>query len=116
MFADVRRTRNEYRLGVEGKYAGFTFNFLHRWDYFKEDTPYTPVDGSPITRAEPYHGASPAWFGNVNTTRKVWAANARFTLCGREGAISFSMKPTPRPASWPARRARSWSQATPGGR
>ena len=63
---------------------------MHRWDYFKEDTPYR-LDGvtagasttlTGFQRAEPYHGSSPGWFGNLYTTRKTWAVNARMTYVG----------------------------------
>ena len=94
LFADVRRTENEYRLGADIDVAGFRLILMHRWDYYKEDTPYrldgstagnNPADATTLrqfNRAEPYHGRSPGWFGNLTTTRKVWAVNARMTYVG----------------------------------
>jgi len=41
VFADVRRQWNEYRLGADVDMAGFKFTVLRRWDFYKEDTPYS---------------------------------------------------------------------------
>src|SRR3954447_1561306 len=41
VFADIRRQFNEYRLGADVDFAGFKFTLLRRWDFFKEDTPYS---------------------------------------------------------------------------
>ncbi len=66
-FADVRRVRNEYRAGADLDLAGMRLTLMRRWDYYKEDTPYR-LDGAGLTnfyRAEPIHGASPAWLANL---------------------------------------------------
>ena len=71
LFADIQRVRNEYRLGGDFDFAGMRFTVLRRWDYYKEDTPYSlagpglgnnPLDPTRLTsfyRAEPIHGSSP---------------------------------------------------------
>ncbi len=94
IFRDVRREWNEYRLGASADLSGFKFTLLHRWDYFKDDTPYasTGVVGSNLIgdpsrlqqfrRSEPVHGANPGWLGNLLTQRKYWSANARLTYVG----------------------------------
>ncbi len=94
IFRDVRREWNEYRLGASADLSGFKFTLLHRWDYFKDDTPYasTGVVGSNLAgdnsqlqqfrRSDPVHGANPGWLGNLLTERKYWSANARLTYVG----------------------------------
>jgi hypothetical protein len=94
LFADVQRVRNEYRLGGDFDIAGMRFTVLRRWDYYKEDTPYringpepgnNPLDPTQLTsfyRAEPIHGANPAWLGNLRGERENWGVNARITYVG----------------------------------
>ena len=100
LFADVRRAQNEYRLGADVDFAGFRLILMHRWDYYKEDTPYR-LDGvtagasttlTQFNRAEPYHGRSPGWFANLYTNRKLWAVNGRITYVG--GQRNFIMDET----------------------
>ncbi|HWB84902.1 MAG TPA: hypothetical protein VG675_12225 [Bryobacteraceae bacterium] len=91
IFMGVRREWNEYRLGADVNLAGFKFTVLRRWDFFKDDSPYTggtsTVLGAPtdptvlqqFQRSEPYHGSNPGWLGNLFTSRKHWAMNARMT-------------------------------------
>ena len=115
LFADLRRTQNEYRAGLDLEMKGFRFSLLHRWDYWKEDTPYR-LDGLPagnnaadataltrFSRVEPFHGASPAWLGNLHGERKNWALDARLTYVGsrRRFALDESAAGTARfgPAS-----------------
>jgi hypothetical protein len=88
LFANVRRSFNEYRLGADLNFAGFKLTILHRWEYLKDDTPLTlgasitnPFDStmlSSLYRAEPTHGSSPSWLGNLITVRKWWSVNGRF--------------------------------------
>ena len=40
VFANVKITQNEYRLGGEGDWLGFTLNVVRGWEDFKDDTPY----------------------------------------------------------------------------
>jgi hypothetical protein len=101
LFADVRRRRNEYRVGNEIKLFGFRLNWMHGWDDFKEDTPISlqapsagnhPSDDitlNRLTRAEPYHGTSPYWRVALFKEGKGWyAANGRFTYtAGRRAFI-----------------------------
>ena len=94
LFMNVRRLRNEYRVGADLDFAGFKLTLMHRWEDFKEDTPYrldgstagnNPADPTTLTqfqRSEPYHGTSPGWFGNLHTDRKYVAVNGRITYVG----------------------------------
>ncbi len=91
IFSNVKRQWNEYRMGLDGEFAGFHFNLLHRWEYYKDDTPYTSagVEGATnindqtvlqqFNRSQALHGRSPAWLGNLFTRRKRWGVNARAT-------------------------------------
>jgi hypothetical protein len=91
IFADVRRLWNEYRLGADLDLAGFRLTITHRWDYFKDDTPYTSAGTvsaaaasdqtvvSQFNRSAPVHGSNPGWLGNLFTLRKRWGVNARLT-------------------------------------
>lgn len=95
VFMNVRREWNEYRIGADVDLAGFKFTVLRRWDYFKDDSPYSgaaPVVPNPFalppsvltgfSRSEPYHGSNPGWLGNLLSTHKHWAMNARMTYNG----------------------------------
>ena len=94
LFADIRRERNEYRIGGDWQLLGFRLNWLHRWDYYKEDTanflgsstagnnPFDTTSLQQFRRAEPYHGASPGWLVNLRREGRVWMANARFSYVG----------------------------------
>jgi hypothetical protein len=92
VFANVRRTWNEYRLGGDGEFAGFRFTVLRRWDFYKEDTPYSlytvvsaadvgvandPTVLQQFVKSAPVHGSNPGWLGNLASNRKHWAMNAR---------------------------------------
>ncbi len=94
VFADLRREWNEYRLGADVDVAGFKFTLLRRWDFFKEDTPYSAIAGSTAasiglandqtalqqyTKAAPVHGRNPGWLGNLMANHKRWAINARMS-------------------------------------
>jgi hypothetical protein len=99
IFADVRRSWNEYRLGADLDLAGFRLSITRRWGFFKEDTPYaflapaastTPADLTALSdfrRSEPIHGENPGWIGNLNTRRHYWGINARATYLS--GARNF---------------------------
>jgi hypothetical protein len=112
VFSDVRRQWNEYRLGADADFAGFKFTVLHRWDFFKDDTPSSSLgsvaagsinplgalsavsaaDGTVLQsfqRSEPVHGRSPGWLGNLFTNRKSWALNARLNYIS--GKSDFAM-------------------------
>jgi hypothetical protein len=99
VFVNLRREWNEYRLGGDGEFAGFKFTVLRRWDYYKEDSPYSFLPGSTaaaiglpndltalqtFTKAAPVHGNNGGWLGNLFTTRKRWTVNGRISyLFGR---------------------------------
>jgi hypothetical protein len=96
VFSNVRRLWTEYRLGADVNLAGFQFTLTRRWDYFKDDTPFslagvvaagTPNDQTVLqsfVRGEPIHGSNPGWLGNLFTRRKYWGINARMTYVGGE--------------------------------
>jgi hypothetical protein len=101
LFANIRRQRNEYRIGNEIKAFGFRLNWTRGWDDFKEDTPIdltarslgnNPADQtslSSFTRREPYHGTSPYWRVALFNEGKNWyAVNGRFTYtAGRRAFV-----------------------------
>ena len=104
VFASLRQTWNEYRIGADVEFAGFRFTVLRRWDYFKQDTPYSaygiatsaalgvPDDQTTIqtfTKAQPVHGRNPGWLGNLLATHKTWAVNARMSYL--EGHDDFAL-------------------------
>jgi len=91
VFTNVRRQWNEYRIGADADVAGFKLTLTRRWDFFKDDTPYTAAGVEAVgtstdqtvlqqfQRSAPIHGANPGWFGNLFTRRKLWGVNARMT-------------------------------------
>ncbi|MBI3207929.1 MAG: hypothetical protein HYZ37_03390 [Candidatus Solibacter usitatus] len=91
LFMDVKRQRNEYRLGGEAEISGFKLNILHGWDNFKDDTPIrlngqnpgaNPTDTvtlSALQRGEPYHGNSPYWRAVIFRNLKRFGFNARYS-------------------------------------
>ena len=99
LFENVRRVRNEYRVGENFKFFGVRFNVMEGWENFKEDTGYLSgvnqgiVPGNPNTltsfqRVEPYHGTSPYTRAGLFTERKYFAANSRFTYtAGRRNFV-----------------------------
>ncbi len=96
LFTDIRREFNEYRVGGDAELFGIKLTFLHRWEFYKEDTTNSvdaleqgnnPTDRTALSsfhRAEPYHGSTPAWLANLYTQRKKVAMNGRFTYSGGE--------------------------------
>lgn len=100
LFADIRRERNEYRLGNELRMAGWRLNWMRSWVNFKEDTPLrlaapgagnNPDDATALQRlqrAEPYHGNSPFWrVGLFKEDGKRVAVNGRFTYTAGQRAF-----------------------------
>jgi len=98
LFENVRRVRNEYRLGNELRFFGIRFNWMHGWEDFKEDSTYLagPNAGnvasslttlSSFQRNEPYHGTSPYWRGSLFTERKLFSVNARMTYTSGDRAF-----------------------------
>jgi hypothetical protein len=98
LFANVRRSFNEYRVGADINLGAMKLTLMHRWEYFKDDTGYR-LDGSitnpsddtvlnRFTRADPIHGRSPSWLGNLIANKKWWAVNARFVYTdGNQGFV-----------------------------
>jgi hypothetical protein len=98
-FANVRRSRNEYRVGNEFSFFGVKVNWLRGWDDFKEDTPFdllSPSAGAnpndlttltSFTRREPFHGTSPYWRVALFAERKLFAVNGRFTYTAGQRAF-----------------------------
>ncbi len=101
VFSNVRRLRNEYRLGSELRLYGFVFHWVRGWDNFSE----TSRDSLPVAsagiiatdaatlgrfqRSQPYGGSSPYWRTNLHTDRKHFAAHARFTYAAGRRSFFF---------------------------
>ncbi|HZQ52966.1 MAG TPA: hypothetical protein VFB14_12255 [Bryobacteraceae bacterium] len=91
LFTNVKRTQNEYRLGAEIHWLGFTLNALHGWQDFKDDSPlqfsgFNPGDNgqnastlNSFSRSIPYHGTSPYWRVGLFRDSRWIDVNARFT-------------------------------------
>ena len=92
IFEDLRRQWNEYRLGADAEFLGFKLTVQRRWDFYKEDTPYSTNGlvsavgiglANDLTvlqqyrKAAPVHGRNPGWMGNLLANHKLWAVNAR---------------------------------------
>ena len=99
LFANIRRSRNEYRVGNEIAFFGVRLNWMHGWEDFKEDTPFdlsglshgnNPTSTTTLTqfqRREPIHGTSPYWRVALFTNRRVFNVNGRFTYTGGQRAF-----------------------------
>src|SRR5579864_582724 len=99
LFENVRRVRNEYRVGNEFRLFGVRVNWMRGWDDFKEDSNYlsglnpgnnadNPTTLSSFIRNEPIHGTSPYWRVALFTDRKYFSANGRFTyVSGRRAFV-----------------------------
>jgi len=90
LFENVRRVRNEYRIGNEIKVLGVRFTWMRGWEDFKEDSNYlsglntgtqptNPTTLTSLQREEPYHGTSPYWRAGLFTERKYFAVNGKFS-------------------------------------
>jgi hypothetical protein len=102
LMTDVRRLRNEYRLGGDVAFAGMRLTVLRGWESFKEDTAYlqdqanegaNPADRTTLTsfrRGEPYHGTAPYWRANLSTETRGWfAATGRIAYTSGRRAFLF---------------------------
>ena len=99
LFENVRRVRNEYRVGNEFRLFGVRVNWMRGWEDFKEDSNYlsglnpgnnagNPTTLSSFIRNEPIHGTSPYWRVGLFTDRKYFSANGRFTyVAGNRGFV-----------------------------
>ena len=91
LFSNVKQEFNSYKLGGEVEFHKIHLNVLRRWEFYKEDTPYSTngtatgiVPGSltqvtNFTKTQPYHGSTPGWLVNLFTDRRWFAFNGRFT-------------------------------------
>ncbi|HZU24842.1 MAG TPA: hypothetical protein VFA04_04930 [Bryobacteraceae bacterium] len=63
LFENVRRTMDEYRVGVDATFAGFRLNILRSWEFFRDDTesPASAPLGGEFHRTQPNHGETPGW-------------------------------------------------------
>ncbi len=94
LFSNVKREYNSYRIGVDLDYWGFRLSILRRWEFYKEDTPYTlpapdaglnSTDATTLTsynRASPIHGDAPGWLVHLSADKRLFAVNGRFTYTG----------------------------------
>jgi hypothetical protein len=94
LFSNVKREYNSYRTGADLDFFGVKLSFLRRWEFYKEDTPYSlggpsaglnPTDVTTLTgfnRAAPIHGSTPAWLVSLVTEKRRIAVNGRFTYSG----------------------------------
>lgn len=86
LFSNLRQEFNSYKLGGEIEFHNWHLNVLRRWEFYKEDTPFTAPDVTTgattitsFTKAQPYHGSTPGWLVNLLTNRRWFAFNERFT-------------------------------------
>ncbi len=100
LFADVHRTQNEYRLGVEARVRGMKLSIFRGWEKFSERTPQrlAGVGANPddlttlntLTRSEPYEGSTPHWRAHLTAERGDWiAVNGRFAYSGGRHDFTF---------------------------
>jgi hypothetical protein len=100
LFENVRRVRNEYRIGNEVKFFGVRLTWMRGWEDFKEDSAYlsgqnpgnNPASTTALTsfhRTEPFHGTSPYWRAGLFVERKYFSANGRFTYTSGQRAFVF---------------------------
>jgi hypothetical protein len=94
IFSNVNIVQNDFRLGGETHWHGFTFNVIRGWQGFKDDTPFQfsgPVLESPagnpaslrsFLRSSPYHGTSPYWQVGLFHESRWFNWNGRFTYTG----------------------------------
>ena len=93
LFSNVKREYNSYRIGADLDYFGIHLSFMRRWEFYKEDTPYTLANGAGVSptdpsslagfnRATPIRGYTPGWLVNLSTEKSKFAVNGRFTYTG----------------------------------
>ena len=89
LFSNVKREYNSYRVGADLDFWGFRLSVLGRWEFYKEDTPYSlapPSTGlttgvttlTSFYRAAPIHGETPGFLMHLSTEKKKYAVNGRF--------------------------------------
>lgn len=99
LFTNVKRMQNEYRVGAEIRWLGLTWNVMHGWEDFKDDTPFeftgfapgdNPNNSTSLTsfvRTAPNHGTSPYWRAALFKNTHLVNINGRFTYTA--GARAF---------------------------
>jgi hypothetical protein len=98
IFSNIRILQNEFRLGTQIHWRGFTLNVLHGWEDFKDDTPFqfngaeTGGAGSAASvnlfqRSAPDHGTSPYWQVGLFRSSRWLSVSGRFTYT--DGAGSY---------------------------
>lgn len=99
LFTNVKRVQNDYRLGGEVHWLGWTLNVMHGWEDFKDDSAdqfqgASPGDGfntntvlNLFGRAQPYHGTSPYWRAALFRNTSLFNINGRFTYTGGQRAF-----------------------------
>ena len=99
LFTNVKLLQNEFRVGGEIHWLGFTLNWMRGWVDFKDDTPYTfngisagdnaanPTSLNAFLRTAPNHGTSPYWRVGLFRNDRFFNINGRFTYTG--GIRSF---------------------------
>ena len=97
LFANVRRSFNEYRLGADINLFGAQADadaslgvFQGRHRIRLDGATTNPFDTTVLTRfsrAEPIHGRSPSWLGNLIANKKWWAVNGRFVYTGGDAGV-----------------------------
>ena len=100
IFENVKRVQNDYRLGGELHWLGFTLNAVHGWEDFKDDTPFRFNSGTSdnaavgtsvnsFRRSAPYHGTSPYWRVALFRDSRWVNVNGRFTYT--DGSRAFAL-------------------------
>ncbi|MCU1259506.1 MAG: hypothetical protein JWO80_2391, partial [Bryobacterales bacterium] len=91
VFSPIKQEFNAYKLGGEVEFHNWHLNVLRRWEFYKQDTPFfingTTSAGTPgslttltnFNKVQPYHGSTPGWLVNLQTQRRWFAFNGRFT-------------------------------------
>lgn len=83
LFENVRRTEDEYRLGMNAKVWGFKVSILHDREFFRDDTEINQGGPAPFIRLQPDHGDTPGWRGFLSRDfGATLAVNGRVTYQG----------------------------------
>jgi len=95
VFTNVKRLQNDFRVGGEVHWLGFTLNWLRGWQNFKDDTPLqfsgsetgigTPAGSGLLNsfqQAQANHGTSPYWQVGLFRDAHWINVNGRFTYTG----------------------------------
>jgi hypothetical protein len=93
LYTNLKRDNNTYLIGGELELFKIKINIQRRWDAYKEDTSYAldtagllgktnASSVASLNEAQPYHGVTPGWLGNVFTERRWLRVNGRITYAG----------------------------------